>query len=313
MTPTLVDIARETRTSVSTVSRVLSGGPIAQRISAQTRQRVTDAASRMGYRPNLLARSLRTRKSFSIALMLPDISCARHAGLARLIEMKLRSEGYSLLLCASDNSDDLERECLSTLPLKGVDGIIAVSQSPSSENLRLLSPNSAPVVVVDARIDGVPSVRSDIENGAELLCRTLVQKHAGRVLLLAGARESLIAQIISERLEVAKRIDVPANLEPPSTLNTADVDAVVCTNPRIAELYLSTRRDLDMHRTLACFNAGNTLLAMPMPVISCNQDTPAIVDAVMGLLLRQLRGETLPQMAIEVPMELRTNLAVLRG
>src|SRR5213076_400994 len=99
LSPTLIDIARETNTSVSTVSRVLAGGAVAQRISRETRGRVLAAAQRMGYRPNLLARSLRTRKTNTIALLVSDIANPFFASIASRIEQSLHRHGYSLLLC----------------------------------------------------------------------------------------------------------------------------------------------------------------------------------------------------------------------
>jgi LacI family transcriptional regulator len=87
--PTLIDIARETQTSVSTVSRVLAGGAVAQRISEQTRTRVLEAAKRMGYRPNLLARSLRTRKSNTVAMLVADIGNPFYASIGSMIEQLL--------------------------------------------------------------------------------------------------------------------------------------------------------------------------------------------------------------------------------
>src|SRR6185436_1633032 len=92
---TLIDIARETNTSVSTVGRVLAGGSVAQRISEETRNRVLEAAKRLGYRPNLLARSLRTRKSNTIALLVPDIADPVYARIAADIERQLHPHGYS--------------------------------------------------------------------------------------------------------------------------------------------------------------------------------------------------------------------------
>src|SRR5947207_13074620 len=68
--PTLIDIARETKTSVSTVSRVLAGGTVAQRISRETRGRVLDAATRLGYRPNLLAQPAHAKEQHRCAACL---------------------------------------------------------------------------------------------------------------------------------------------------------------------------------------------------------------------------------------------------
>ena len=104
MPPTLTDIAKATNTSVSTVSRVLAGGTVSQRISPETRARVREAASRLGYKPNLLARSLRTRRSHTVALLVSDIANPFFGRLASLIEQSLHGHGYSLILCNRSGS-----------------------------------------------------------------------------------------------------------------------------------------------------------------------------------------------------------------
>src|SRR5690606_23589525 len=135
MQPTLQDIAKRTHTSVSTVSRVLSGGSLAQRISAATRQRVLDAAREMGYRPNLVARSLRTRQSKTIALLVSDIANPWFGQIASLIEQSLHRHGYSLLLCNSGEDAEMEREYLELLPQRGIDGLIVVPLARTREEL----------------------------------------------------------------------------------------------------------------------------------------------------------------------------------
>ena len=101
MPPTLIDIAREPPPYVRPVRRVLAGGSVAQRISEETRARVLEAAKRLGYRPNLLARSLRTRKSNTVAMLVPDIGNPFYARIASYIEQRLYPHGYSLLVCNS--------------------------------------------------------------------------------------------------------------------------------------------------------------------------------------------------------------------
>src|SRR4051812_44299086 len=124
--PTLVDIARETRTSVSTVSRVLSGGAMANRISKETRQRVKEAADRLGYRPNLPARSLRTRKTYTIALLVSDIANPFFGQIGSLIERSLATRGYSLMLCNTAEDVEKEADYLRLVAAKGIDGLILV-------------------------------------------------------------------------------------------------------------------------------------------------------------------------------------------
>src|SRR5436190_4618573 len=147
--PTLIDIARETNTSVSTVSRVLAGGTVAQRISEETRERVLEAAKRLGYRPNLLARSLRTRRSNTVALLLSDIANPFFASVCSLLEQYLYPHGYSLLVCNSGELGQREVEYLEMLPRKGIDGLILVPLAETKEHLAKHFPVVIPLVVLD--------------------------------------------------------------------------------------------------------------------------------------------------------------------
>src|SRR5438552_10830305 len=155
---TLIDIARETNTSVSTVSRVLAGGSVAQRISEETRARVLEAAKRLGYRPNLLARSLRTRKSNTVALLVPDIGNPFYASIASHIEQRLYPQGYSLLVCNSGETGQREAEYLELLPRKGIDGLIVVPLSQTRENLMHHLEQGLPLVILDRACPGIEAV-----------------------------------------------------------------------------------------------------------------------------------------------------------
>src|SRR4051812_2192265 len=265
MTPTLIDIAKVTNTSVSTVSRVLSGGAPAERISRETRMRVTAAASRMGYRPNLLARSLRTRKSNTVALLLSDIGNPFFGQIGSLVEQSLHRHGYSLVLCNSAEDMTREAEYLELLPRKGIDGLIIVPLSRSRKSLLEHFPEDVPIVVLDRPIPGIStSVISDQEQGTNALCDTLERVGVRRVILIAGP------QFISthhERAEImAKRFEVVARHEGPAQRDTGRqafvkyfntntrADAVVCTNNFLAQGFIDSIESIDNPPVIAYFD-----------------------------------------------------------
>jgi DNA-binding LacI/PurR family transcriptional regulator len=295
---------------------VLSGGEVAQRISAETRQRVLEAASKMGYRPNLLARSLRTRKSYSIALLLPDISCGKYAKIARRIETTLHGQGYSLMLCNSGSDHHLEHEYLDMLPRKGVDGVIVVPHDLSGERLSELI-RSTSVVVLDRNIEGAPCVYSDFAQGAVSLADALAQTGIENVLLITSEhhqlRHHLLSDALSAKLDIVEtiQIDDPSKLK--SDSNHQHIDAVVCSSSHVAEMYLTSRREFDTTRPIACFDASGSLMAMPIPVMTCNQDTQALADGVVEMLMNQLRGSALDRTQIAVAMSVKTNHALAMG
>ena len=187
MSPTLTDIAKRTQTSVSTVSRVLAGGRVSQRISAATRSRILETAKAMGYRPNLMARGLRTRRSNTIALLVGDIANPWYGQLASAIEQHLHRAGYSLMLCNSGEDPQREAEYLDLMSQKGIDGLIVVPIVRSKKALYEHVPEQMPLVVLDRHIPGIDAfVASDEEQLGELLCDTLGRVLVRNVAIVSG-------------------------------------------------------------------------------------------------------------------------------
>src|SRR4051812_4803727 len=202
--PTLVDIARETKTSVSTVSRVLSGGAMANRISKATRDRVREVADRLGYRPNLLARSLRTRKTYTVALLVSDIANPFFGQIGSLIERSLAKHGYSLMLCNSAEDVEKEGDYLRMVAAKGIDGLIVVPLAPTRKAILQYIPETLPLVILDRPIPGIASsVASDQDQIASVLCDALDSAGVKQVALLCGPQHVVThrrrCEILTER------------------------------------------------------------------------------------------------------------------
>jgi LacI family transcriptional regulator len=218
LSPTLIDIARETSTSVSTVSRVLAGGAVAQRISEQTRGRVLEAASRLGYRPNLLARSLRTRKTHAVALLVSDIANPFFSQIASLVEQSLHKHGYSLVLCNSGEDPDREDEYLNLLPRKGIDALILVPMARGRKAVTASLPKNLPLVVLDRPIPGIAAcVSSDQEQAAAALSDALARAGVRKIALICGPQVIFThrrrTEIVSHRFEIVAKFEGSAQVE----------------------------------------------------------------------------------------------------
>ena len=122
--PTLKAIAKQLGISVTTVSRALNGKAEAYGISKKTEEAVLRAANEMHFSPDPLARGLRLNRTLSIGLLIPDISNPYFAEIARNVEMAARREGYSVILCDSQESTQLEIESLALLRDRKVDGLV---------------------------------------------------------------------------------------------------------------------------------------------------------------------------------------------
>lgn len=316
MTPTLIDIARDTKTSVSTVSRVLSGGAAAARISEQTRGRIVEAANRLGYRPNLVARSLRTRRSHTIALLISDIANPFFGQIASLIEQSLHRLGYSLMLCNSGEDAEREAEYLRLLPQKGLDGLIVVPVLRSKKAILDLLPPSLPLVILDRAIAGFDSVvATDQEQASNLLCDTLLRAGVRRIALVAGPQHIIThrrrAEVIADRLEVIARHEGPAQIETGRQafikfLHT-QADAIVCTNNFLGQGVIDSIADVEHPAVIGCFDEIPEMHLLPIPLVCVVQDVPLLADGCVSQIMAQLKGDGKPIQPILLPARAITN------
>ncbi|MFB3906400.1 MAG: LacI family DNA-binding transcriptional regulator [Acidobacteriota bacterium] len=145
---TIVDIARRLGVSAMTVSRALRGSP---EVSERTRRRVLQCADELGYRPNRWARSLVTRKTSIIGVVVPDISHSFFAEVTRGLEEAMSRAGYNVLLCDSWLDAEREKAEIEMLVSSTVDGlVIASEQSEKSPHIfRKLQENGVPFVLID--------------------------------------------------------------------------------------------------------------------------------------------------------------------
>jgi|SRR5579862_1940324 len=142
---TIKDIARLANVSVATVSGVLNNKPT---IKPKLVERVRKAMDALNYHPDHVARSLRVRRTFTVGIVIPDVTNPFFTDLIRGVEQEAQSTGYSVILCDSNEDAQLERRNLSTLSSRRVDGVLlAPTNSPSTHELR--GNYRFPVVLVD--------------------------------------------------------------------------------------------------------------------------------------------------------------------
>ena len=182
---TLHDVARHAGVSPMTVSRVVNGtGPV----SPERRVRVERALADLGYVPNAVARNLRTKRSDTVGLVLPDMTNPFFTTLAQGVETALREAGVSLLLTNTDEREEEERRIVPVLLQHQVDGLLIVPAADGAEAVRLCRDQGVPVVLVDRRsdVDDGDVVRSDAETGSLELGRLLVGLGHRQTAVLTG-------------------------------------------------------------------------------------------------------------------------------
>lgn len=157
---TLKDIAQMTHLSVSTVSRALANN---SSIPESTRQRVSDAAVHLNYRPNAQARALRKSRTDTIGVIIPNIENPYFSALAASIQKAAREAGVSTILTNSEENPDILGRTLDVMDDQRLDGIIVVPHMQSEEKVVDFVSRGVPIVLADRAFSCTltPSVTSD--------------------------------------------------------------------------------------------------------------------------------------------------------
>ena len=146
---TLVSIAERSGCSISTVSRVLSGNAAKYRISQRTVARVTEEVKRCNYTPSLLAKGLRTNRTDTIGLLIPNIENSFFAGVAGVVIRESRNYNYKVVVVDTQEDERNEQDGLSALLARRVDGIVAAPCGSNSELFASVQEGGMPLVLID--------------------------------------------------------------------------------------------------------------------------------------------------------------------
>ncbi len=176
MTQSLKSIAKALNVSRTTVSWVLAGKGDEKKISSTTQKRIMEYARKENYQPNLLAKSLISGESKTIGLIIPSIGDEFYAQIARVIELKAESCGYTLTFCSSEADSDREAKMIRMLKSKMVDGLIIAPTKHSKEEIENLINESFPFVLIDRFFPELDTsyVLVDNENGCYQLTKHLL-------------------------------------------------------------------------------------------------------------------------------------------
>jgi LacI family transcriptional regulator len=189
---TVADIAREAGVSMMTVSRVINKKG---EVSLPTRKRVQKVIDRLSYRPSGIARSLATRHSGTIGLVIPDVSNPFFANVALGAEHVAGAEGYNIFLCNSEEIPERELAIVNSLEEKRVDGVVLFSRLDSQQLTDVLKHHPAAVLINRQRPTGknapaISTVRLDDVLGGQMVVRHLLARDHRAIGLLAGPATS---------------------------------------------------------------------------------------------------------------------------
>ena len=182
---TVADVAKRAGVSVSTAARVLAGSGYA---SEETRRLVTEAARELGYVPNQIARSLRTKRTRTVGLLIGDVENPFYSAIARHVEAVAKAAGYHVVLCNSDDDPGIEREYLKLLEGMRVDALIVTPTLKNRRRLAGLMDRGIVIVQIDRQVDGLDAdaVLVDNEVGAASAVTHLIEAGHTRIGILTG-------------------------------------------------------------------------------------------------------------------------------
>ena len=188
--PTLQDVADNASVHRATASRALN--PATRHlVNAETAERVEQAARSLGYRPNPIARSLKTSRSASVGLIIPDLTNPLFPPIARGVEDVLGAIGYNAWLVNTDNDPEREAAAVESMRSRSVEGFVFATARLDHPLLEGLAAEGVPMVLVNRRVAkaDIPSVTSDDATGVALAVRHLVELGHRKIAHLAGPQD----------------------------------------------------------------------------------------------------------------------------
>ncbi|MFD7294539.1 LacI family DNA-binding transcriptional regulator [Streptomyces sp. NPDC059897] len=227
------DVAAAAGVSVATVSRVLNSHPS---VSPDARTRVLAAVESLGYRPNAVARSLRTAQTRTLGLVISDVLNPYFGELTRAVEDEARGLGYSVIIGNADERPELQDHHVRTLLDRRIDGLLVSPTDGASPLMLDAARAGTPMVFVDRWIPGVdvPVVRSDGRGAVRDLVAHLHALGHRRLAIIAGPAATTTG---SERVDAFREALASYELElPDAYIGQGDFQAD--SGRRVTEAFL---------------------------------------------------------------------------
>lgn len=258
---TIKEIAKLAEVSTATVSKILNKKD--SNISEATRQKVLEIVKEYNYIPNTVARSLVTRQTKTIGLVIPDIANPFFPELARGAEDKANESGYNIIFCNTDDDLEKEEKYINMLIEKMIDGIVFTQSAKRTEGFEKLKLGSTPIVLIDRDMElrgVVGKVLVDNFTGAYDGVNYLLEKGYRKIAFITGA---LTTDTSENRLRGYKKaledFNIPFNEEfvlageyrsewgfsaiKQLSQKEIDFDAVFCGNDLIALSVIKALKD----------------------------------------------------------------------
>jgi LacI family transcriptional regulator len=256
--PTIRDVAEKAGVGLGTVSRVLNGSGY---VSEETQQKVWKAIEQLRYIPNGVARSMVTKRSYTLGVVLPDFTNPFFPSLARGIENEARKHGYTMIMIDTDWQEQNESQAIDALRQRLIDGVLLVASANAMAFVQRLREAKIPVVLLDRGVEGLDDISQVTVNhykGARKAMAWAYEKGHTHVGFLAGP-----AKVSSANLRLRGYLDAIGCVD-------VTVDAVE-NHPELPVVRAdftfekgrqATEELLHNHPNVTCLFAANDLSAL---------------------------------------------------
>jgi len=312
--PTIYDVARAAGVTAATVSVALSGRGVVNR---KTRERIIECAQELGYRPNLVARSLTMRRTHTIGLVIHDIANPFYAEVALAVEQIAQRAGYRVIFANTTGDSRLGEELIEDLAARQVDGIIAMPGGLRADAVRAIAATGLPIVPClwdeEPNVGLKHSVGVNFGAGGRLVADHLLDlghRHIGIVAIgtpdepTMRAREATFRDRLAERgcpIDMALWQWADGSLErghgaAHNLLAVArPLTAIYATNDVMALGVLAAARERGRHvpddlSVVGFDDIGMSRFLTP-PLTTVRIEKTALMAAATDLLLRLIAGE----------------------
>lgn len=263
MAASIKDVAKEAGVSIATVSRVLNDIDV---VNEDTKKKVLAAIKKLGYRPNIVARSLKTQKTSTIGIIIPDISSQFYPEIVRGAEDVANIYDYNIILCNTDLDIEKEMEYLKVLKEKMVDGVLYMSSSLQKDVIEFIRELEIPTVLAET-IDeekSFPSVTIDNLKAAYDATMYLIEKGNKKIAYIGPNDENVNAvalryrgykkALMEKNIELDEALICFAGIKAKDgyeainrILSNSSIDAVFCASDEIAMGVINSLRDKDIN------------------------------------------------------------------
>lgn len=325
MKTTIYDIAQAAGVSIATVSHVLNGKG---KISKERREQIIRIMDEMNYKPSAIASAMTSKRTYTLGLLVPDISNPFFAEIARAVEDEGQRLGYSVFICSTDNKDEKTARYAALLRQKSVDGVIVGTGLSELAALDPLLRKSIPVAFIarDFPAEDIPSVVIDDYAGGAAAAAHLIDLGHRRLAILAepdtisssrervrGFQETAAAAgiAVADELVLTASELRDGKLQAVSLLSMEQShrpSAIFCCNDILAIGAVQAARELQVRVPYDCSIVGfdDTILASVTdpPLTTVAQPIVEMGRAVVQLLVRCMEQPEEPRRRIVLPPQL---------